>query len=88
MEPYISQILSAFSMQEKDATVPDLQIQLPKRETQTLSLLATDLSPEEMVIEITISPAKMRTHIRNVYAKLEVNRRFEAVYRAKELGLI
>ena len=85
---YISQILAAFSEVERDAAASGSDIQLTKREMQTLNLLATDLSPEDIALKMTISPATARTHIRNIYAKLEVSRRFEAVHRAKELGLL
>ena len=85
---YISQILPAFPMAKPAATAPNLSIQLTKRERETLSLLGANLSPEAIAEEMTISPATVRTHIRNIYAKLEVNRRIEAVHLAKESGLI
>lgn len=88
MAPYISQILAAFPLEKRQVTAPDLTIHLTNREIQTLRLLATDLSPEEIAVKMTISPATVRTHIRNLYAKLEVNGRFQAVRRAQELGLL
>jgi LuxR family maltose regulon positive regulatory protein len=87
LSSYISRILAAFPV----ATVPslpELDIRLSRREMEVLRFLATDLSPKEFALRMTISPATVRTHVRNIYAKLEVNRRIEAVHRAKELGLI
>jgi LuxR family maltose regulon positive regulatory protein len=61
---------------------------LTKREAEILTLMATDLSPEEMAGELFVSTVTVRTHIRNIYAKLDVHSRCEAVQAAKELGLL
>lgn len=61
---------------------------LTERESQILRLLATELSPKEMAGDLFLSVHTVRTHIRNIYAKLDVHSRFEAVERAKELGLL
>jgi LuxR family maltose regulon positive regulatory protein len=88
MGSYISQILTAFPMEKQSPPAPALNNVLSRRELQTLKLLNTDLSPEDIAVQMSISPATVRTHTRNIYAKLKVNGRFQAVYRAKELGLI
>lgn len=88
MDAYFSQVLAAFQMEEQDTPAPDLKNPLTKRELQTLRLLATDLSPQEIASEMTVSHTTTRTHIRNVYQKLEVHSRFEAVQRARELSLL
>ena len=49
---------------------------------------STDLSPQEIASEMTVSSTTVRTHARNAYQKLGVHSRFEAVQRAKELGLL
>ena len=88
MGSYIARILTAFPMEKQSPPAPALNNVLSRRELQTLKLLKTDLSPQEIAVQMSISPATVRTHTRNIYAKLKVNSRFEAVYRAKELGLI
>jgi LuxR family maltose regulon positive regulatory protein len=57
-------------------------------ESRILRLLDTDLSPQEMAGELFVSTVTVRTHIRSIYAKLDVHSRFEAVQRAKEMGLL
>ena len=52
-----------------------------------LRLLATDLSGPEIARRLTLSLNTVRTHTKNVYAKLGVNNRRAAVRRAEELGL-
>jgi LuxR family maltose regulon positive regulatory protein len=60
---------------------------LSDREREVLRLLATDLSGPEIARRLVLSLNTVRTHTRNLYAKLGVNSRRAAVRRAEELGL-
>jgi LuxR family maltose regulon positive regulatory protein len=62
--------------------------QLSQRELEILRLLKSSLSSPEIAEKLYISVGTVRTHIKNIYRKLDVNRRTEAVERARELGLI
>src|SRR5262245_3426356 len=57
-------------------------------ELKVLRLLATDLSAREIGTSLFISINTVRTHIRELYRKLDVNSRAEAVARAGALGLL
>ncbi|WP_256793912.1 LuxR C-terminal-related transcriptional regulator [Terrabacter sp. Ter38] len=61
---------------------------LSSRELDVLRLLASDLSGPAIASELYVSLNTMRTHTKNVYAKLGVNERRAAVTRARELGLL
>jgi LuxR family maltose regulon positive regulatory protein len=61
---------------------------LTARERQVLRLLATDLQSPEMAQALVVSVNTVRTHIQHVYQKLAVHSRYEAVARARELGLL
>jgi LuxR family maltose regulon positive regulatory protein len=61
---------------------------LSERETQILRLLATPLSAVEIAEELFIAPSTVRSHVKNIYSKLNVHRRAEAVVRAQELRLL
>jgi LuxR family maltose regulon positive regulatory protein len=61
---------------------------LSARELDVLRLLASDLDGPAIAGELYISLNTMRTHTRNIFGKLQVNSRREAVRRASELGLI
>jgi LuxR family maltose regulon positive regulatory protein len=61
---------------------------LSERELEVLRLLESDLDGPGMARELTVSLATVRTHTRNIYAKLGVNSRRAAVRRAAELGLL
>ena len=60
---------------------------LSEREQEVLRLLATDLSGPEIARRLVLSLNTVRTHTKNVYAKLGVNSRRAAVRRAEELDL-
>jgi LuxR family maltose regulon positive regulatory protein len=61
---------------------------LSDRELEVLRLLASGLSNPEIANELYIAVSTIRTHCKNIYGKLGVNRRWDAVHRAQELGLI
>ena len=61
---------------------------LSEREVQVLRLLNSDLSTPDVAKELFIAVSTVRTHIKNIYSKLDVHSRIEAVDRAKEWGLI
>jgi LuxR family maltose regulon positive regulatory protein len=61
---------------------------LSERELDVLRLLESELDGPNIARELTVSLATVRTHTRNVYAKLGVNDRRAAVRRATELGLL
>jgi LuxR family transcriptional regulator, maltose regulon positive regulatory protein len=60
---------------------------LSERELEVLRLLGTDLDGPEIARELVVSLNTMRTHTKNIYAKLGVNTRRAAVRRAEELAL-
>jgi LuxR family maltose regulon positive regulatory protein len=66
---------------------PRLVDEMSSRELQVLRLLRSDLSGPDIARELMVSLNTMRTHTKNIYAKLGVNNRGEAVSRAAELGL-
>jgi len=61
---------------------------LSKRERDVLQLLGTDLDGPDIARELVVSLNTVRTHTKNIYAKLGVNNRRAAVRRAAELDLL
>src|SRR6266508_1049609 len=61
---------------------------LSERELDVLRLLGTDLAGPDIARELIVSLNTVRTHTRNIYAKLGVNNRRAAVRRATELDLL
>ena len=60
---------------------------LSDRELDVLRLLRSDLSGPDIARELMVSLNTLRTHTKNIYTKLGVNNRREAVRRAGELAL-
>ena len=59
---------------------------LSARELDVLRLLGTDLDGPDIARELFVSLNTVRTHTKNIYAKLGVNNRRAAVRRAEELS--
>jgi DNA-binding NarL/FixJ family response regulator len=62
--------------------------ELTRREGEVLSLIAKGYSYNEIAEALNLSPNTVRSHIRNIYRKLAVKSRSEAVFEAAQLGLI
>jgi LuxR family maltose regulon positive regulatory protein len=86
---YVRRLLAAFGKTE-DGTPADQDLiePLSDRELDVLRLLGTDLDGPEIAHELMVSLNTMRTHTKNIYAKLGVNSRRAAVRRAEELELL
>ena len=61
---------------------------LSKSELRVLRYLPTHLSAPEIARELYVSPTTVKTHLRNLYAKLGVHSRTDAVEAARALGLL
>ena len=61
---------------------------LSKSEIRVLRYLPTHLSAPEIATELSVAPSTVKTHLRNLYAKLGAHSRAEAVERARVLGLL
>jgi two-component system, NarL family, response regulator LiaR len=64
------------------------QLELSKRELEVLNLLAQGYSNQEIAAKLFVSLSTVKTHNQNVFEKLDVKRRTQAVEKAKRLHLI
>ena len=64
------------------------QLELSRREMEILGLLAQGHSNQEIATKLFISLSTAKTHIQNLFEKLDVKRRTQAVEKAKRLNLI
>ena len=72
--------------------VPDTamisRLELSKRELEILNLLSLGHSNQEIAEKLFISLSTVKTHNQNLFEKLDVKRRIQAVEKAKRLNLI
>jgi DNA-binding NarL/FixJ family response regulator len=71
-------IVSSFHSTEKNAELQKLSV----RESEILDYLSKGLRYKEIANELFLSTETVRTHIRNIYEKLHVNSRTEAINKA------
>ncbi len=74
------------TFEKNTAALTSLGITL--REQQVLDLLAAGKSNKEIAAKLGISPNTVKTQVASLYQKLEVQRRTQAVQKARELALI
>ena len=61
---------------------------LGDRELEVLQYLATGMSNQAIANQLFVSLTAVKWHARNIYGKLEVNNRTQAVARARELRFL
>ncbi|MGK0413320.1 MAG: DNA-binding NarL/FixJ family response regulator [Polaribacter sp.] len=64
------------------------EFKLTKRETEILLQLSKGLNYNKIADNLIISPFTVRKHIENIYKKLQVHSKMEAVMKAKKRNLI
>lgn len=89
---YIRKLLAAFGTQIPDhsssCTPQPLVEPLSERELEILQLIAQGLSNQEIGKRLFLALDTVKGHNRRIFDKLQVQRRTEAVARARELGLL
>jgi LuxR family maltose regulon positive regulatory protein len=84
----ILDVLHGSSPAAEDQPSPPDAEELSPGELRVLRYLPTNLSRPEIAGELYVSPNTVSTHIRSIYAKLQVRDRSSAVQRARELRLL
>lgn len=64
------------------------QFGISKREYEVLELIATGLTNQEIADKLFVSLNTVKTHSSNLFIKLDVKRRTQAIQKAKALGLL
>jgi LuxR family transcriptional regulator, maltose regulon positive regulatory protein len=95
MPDYVSRLLAAFASEEQNSkekssllSAQPLIESLSPRELEVLQLIAEGLSNDEIGKRLFLALDTVKGHNRRIFDKLQVQRRTEAVARARELGLL
>jgi LuxR family maltose regulon positive regulatory protein len=90
--PFVDRILAASRRPRQNHLGPASRTAalgtLSARETDILELIAQGMSNKEIARNLDIGPETVKTHLKNVFTKLGVERRAQAVSRAQTLGLV
>ena len=85
--PGIAQRLIGFFAASRRAVPPRIFAELTEREGEVLALIAQGRSNEEIAEQLLLSLKTVRNHVSNIFSKLQVADRAQAVLRAREAGL-
>ncbi len=88
MPGYVNKLLAAFEGGSPAPPSQPLIEPLSRRELEILTLVAQGLSNREIGEQLYLALTTVKGHNRNIFGKLQVQRRTEAVARARELGLV
>ena len=83
--PALARRLIGYFAAGRSAAVPFAE--LTDREREVLELVARGRSNSEIARQLVISAKTVRNHVSNVFAKLQVTDRAQAIVRAREAGL-
>ncbi len=85
--PAIATRLMNFFSSPKPPAPPQAFPELTNREREILDLIAEGLNNIQIAQRLTISPKTVRNHVSNIFNKLQVANRSQAIIRAREAGL-
>ncbi len=89
--PFLQNLLQSVEIQHGDPAPPTqsrLAEDLTPRELEVLVLLHEGISNREIAERLFVSTGTVKRHTHNIYGKLEVNNRTQAIVRAGEIGLL
>ncbi len=84
--PNVARRLMAYFADAPVAPIPAFP-ELSEREREVLELIARGMANQQIVDRLVISPKTVRNHVSNIFSKMQVRDRAEAVVRAREAGL-
>jgi DNA-binding NarL/FixJ family response regulator len=85
--PAVAQRLINFFSRPQSVVPPQVFPELTEREREVLSLIAQGLSNSSIANRLSLSSKTVRNHISNIFNKLQVADRAQAIVRAREAGM-
>jgi LuxR family transcriptional regulator, maltose regulon positive regulatory protein len=88
---YVSNLIAAwntrYQSEPQQTQTSAIAESLSAREGDILKLIGEGLSNKEIARNLAITPETVKSHVKHIFAKLNVEKRAQAVSRAQTLGL-
>ena len=89
IEPGVAaKVLDRLTQLSRQGALPRPSELLSEREVEVLQLMAKGAANKEIAASLSISESTVKTHVANIFQKLDVNHRTEAVTQALQRGII
>lgn len=85
--PALARRLVAYFARPVPAADPAAFPDLTERELEVLELIARGRSNPDIAAALVVAPKTVRNHVSNIFSKLQVRDRAEAIVRAREAGM-
>jgi DNA-binding NarL/FixJ family response regulator len=85
--PAIAQKLMQYFGARRPTAPPQAFPELTEREREILTLIAQGYTNTAIAEKLVLSPKTVRNHVSNIFSKLQVADRAEAIIRARDAGL-
>lgn len=87
-EEWVSPRATTILIESMRTDSPDIQDKLTKRELDVIRLMARGRRNEEIATELVVTEQTVKNHVTNIFRKLDVETRVEAVLYALSAGLV
>ncbi|RMH00913.1 MAG: DNA-binding response regulator, partial [Chloroflexi bacterium] len=85
--PAVAERVMAYFAQGERPSPPPVFPELTEREREVLTLIAQGLTNQAIADRLVLSQKTVRNHVSNIFSKLQVASRAEAIIRARDAGL-
>lgn len=88
LQVFIRGLLALWPRQSAERLLEIVEEELTEREQEVIKLAAQGMSNDEIGRQLTLALGTVKWHLHNIYEKLKVRNRTQAIRRARELGML
>ena len=85
--PKVAKRLITYFGKQQSAAETETFPELTEREREILKLIAQGLTNPAIAEKLVLSPKTIRNHVSNIFSKLQVNNRAQAIVKARQAGM-
>jgi DNA-binding NarL/FixJ family response regulator len=85
--PKVAKRLITYFGRHRDTPQPEIFPELTEREREILELIAQGLTNPAIAEKLVLSPKTIRNHVSNIFSKLQVSDRSQAIVKARQAGM-